>query len=324
MQGRMTAVGAVQGSKATAGRSLHGGHDSVAPRIEQHSEEEASGQKWPHQPTELEIPVASWLFHQICVKKYVPPDKKSWDHFQVRLESSKRFFARFRGALQVGGKSVLDIGCGRGSTCVEAALRGAARVVGIDIQLPAIQWARDGPFQYYPRLAGRIEFLHTDGSLRELGAEQFDIVLSKDSFEHYADPEGFVSRMTGFLKREGVMAVGFGPLWKGPTGGHLDSMTKLPWAHLLFPERVIVNERRRFYPQEGARCFAEIRGGLNKMTLARFRAIMLASGLECIYFATNVSDNPIVRLMKLASYVPFAREYFTANLYSIWRRQQQI
>ena len=37
-----------------------------------------------------------------------------------------------------------------------------------------------------------------------------------------------------------VFAVAFGPPWKAPYGGGVDS--KLPWAHLVFPERVIFEE----------------------------------------------------------------------------------
>jgi hypothetical protein len=79
-------------------------------------------------------------------------------------------------------------------------------------------------------------------------------------------------------------------------------------------------ERRRFRPAENARRFDEVRGGLNKMTLARFERIMDRSGLRSRYFATNMSDNPLVRAMDVVSRVPQLREYFTANVYSIWEK----
>jgi SAM-dependent methyltransferase len=198
------------------------------------------------------------------------------------------------------------------------ARRGASRVVVVDIQ--PLDSARARVCELHPELVERIDFVNTDGTLRELGDERFDVVLSKDSFEHYDDPESFISIITSFIAPGGISAVGFGPPWKAPTGGHISYMTKLPWAHLLFSERVIMAERRRFRPEENATRFEEIRGGLNKMTLKRFRRIMDASGLECRYFATNVSNNPIVRVMKIVSHVPPLREYFTANIYSIWEK----
>jgi hypothetical protein len=56
------------------------------------------------------------------------------------------------------------------------------------------------------------------------------------------------------------------------------------------------------------------------MTLARFERIMDRSGLRSRYFATNMSDNPLVRAMDVVSRVPQLREYFTANVYSIWEK----
>ncbi len=87
------------------------------------------------------------------------------------------------------------------------------------------------------------------GDLGELGGERFDLVTSKDCFEHYGadpatpSPEEMVQQMVDRLRPGGLLAIGFGPLWKGPTGGHID--TWFPWAHLVFPESVIFDEFRR-------------------------------------------------------------------------------
>lgn len=265
--------------------------------------------------------LARWLFHAITVKDARPPTyslEQYDEEFVLGVESTRRFFSRFRGTLDVRGRSVLDVGCGGGDMCIEAARRGATRVIGVDIQ--PLDWTRQNLRTQYPEFTDRIEFVSTDGSLRELGDQRFDVLISKDSFEHYQDPEAFVTVIERFVAPGGVLAIGFGPLWKGPTGGHIDYMTKLPWAHLLFPEHTIMVERRRFRPAENARRFDEVRGGLNKMTLARFERIMDRSGLRSRYFATNMSDNPLVRAMDVVSRVPQLREYFTANVYSIWEK----
>ena len=81
-----------------------------------------------------------------------------------------------------------------------------------------------------------------------------------------------------------------------------------------------MRERRRFRPDEDARTFGEIRGGLNKMTYARFRRIVEASGLHCAYWATNVSDHPVVKAMDILSRIPALREYFTQSVYTILRK----
>jgi SAM-dependent methyltransferase len=264
--------------------------------------------------------VARWLFHKLAFRKAVRPEygeeRDRQRYYEYGIPSTKRFFARFEGVLDVKGKSVLDVGAGRGEVITEAAHRGAERVVGIDIDVPeqALKMIAEDPLT-----AERVALLPTDGSLLELGSETFDIVLSKDSFEHFVDPEAFVFTLARHVQPGGVLAIGFGPLWKSPMGGHIDYMTPVPWAHLVFPEEVIMDERRRFRP-DGARTFEQVPGGLNKMTLRRFQRIMASSGLEQVYFATNVGDHPAVRAMRVVSRVRPLREYFTTNIYGVWRK----
>ena len=267
---------------------------------------------------------ARWLFHKVSFKQAILPtyddDRYRRRFFEYDVESTRRFFARFKGSLSVDGKTVLDVGCGRGATSIEAARRGATRVVGVDLRIApqALELVAGDA-----GLVGRVELVRTNGTLEELGTATFDVVLSKDSFEHYAEPESFISTLARFVKPGGVLAIGFGPLWKGPTGGHIDSVTWLPWAHLFFPEDVIMAERRRFHPADKTRRFEEVPGGLNKMTLSRFEAIMESSGLECRYLETNVSDNPVVRTMKMISLIPPLREFFTTNVYGLWRKPER-
>ncbi len=228
------------------------------------------------------------------------------------------FLGRFEGRLSLDSKTVLDIGCGAGNLCVQAARHGAGRVVGVDVQ--PLEVPRELIAQRFPDLSGRIELIETNGEMSELGDERFGVVLSKDSFEHYPDPESFVRVVAGRLEPGGLLAVHFAPLWKSPKGGHIDFMTRLPWAHLLFPERVVMAERKRFRPAENAERFEDILGGLNKMTLRRFRGLMADSKLECLYFATNASDRPVVRAMSLAARLPGLEEYLTTSVTGLWRK----
>ncbi len=162
--------------------------------------------------------------------------------------------------------------------------------------------------------------METQGDLSELGDQRFDMIFSKDSFEHYADPERFMKSITARLLPGGQLFIGFGPLWKSPTGGHIGYMTPVPWAHLLFPEHVIMAERQRFRPDEDAWRWSDVKGGLNQMTLERLQRILGTSGLESVYFATNVSDSRAVKMMDALSDLPGLRELFTHNVYASLRK----
>lgn len=260
--------------------------------------------------------VSRWLFHQITDKDYVyTPEVRGRDD-QGEDSSVANFVSRFGGQLTFAGKTVLDIGCGMGSMAAEAARQGATAVVGIDLE---VKMAEEQVQRRFADVADRIELVTTAGDLEEIAGRRFDLVISKDAFEHYPDPESFVPRMTRFVAPGGELAIGFSPLWKSPQGGHIYYMTKVPWAHLIFPEETIMAERKRFRPEEDATSFEEVRGGLNKMTYARFRGLMAATGFQPVYLETNVGDSRKVQVMRELAKVRPLREYFTQSVYSIWR-----
>ena len=260
--------------------------------------------------------IARKLFHLICVKNYtIPQERPGYDEYEFRksMGYAEEFFnRRYRGQLDFRDKSVVDIGCGYGSTCIYMGLKGVRQVVGIDIDEHRLNFARNKLAAEYPELEGRVEF-----TLKIPQTQKFDIALSFNSFEHYADPENFIFTMKQYLKPNGFMAVAFGPLWKSPWGGHIDFMTRFPWAHLIFPELVIMRERRRFRPDEAAESFEQIRGGLNKMTLRRFKMIITDHQLEFSYFKTNVSRRKVIKVFNMLKHLPSCEEYFTIDVCSI-------
>lgn len=261
--------------------------------------------------------LSRWLFHQITVKDPGSTPAAGSRDAEGDDSSVEQFIARFGGNLTFAGKSVLDVGCGMGTLAAEAARQGASEVVGIDLELAA---AKEQIGRRYADVADRIELVTTAGDLEEIAGRSFDLVISKDAMEHYPDPERFVPKIAARVAPGGELAIGFSPLWKSPRGGHIYYMTKVPWAHLIFAEQTIMAERKRFRPDEDAQSFAEVRGGLNKMTYARFRRIMAATGLQPIFFATNAGDSKAVQAMRVLARVRPLREYFTQSVYSVWRK----
>jgi hypothetical protein len=75
--------------------------------------------------------------------------------------------------------------------------------------------------------------------------------------------------------------------WYSPYGTHLDGTTRIPWLNLIFSEKTLMNVRN-LYPDgsDRARRFEDVRGGLNKMTVRRFKGIVhSAKGFEIKYFS---------------------------------------
>jgi SAM-dependent methyltransferase len=265
-------------------------------------------------------PIRTRLFHAMCREpepSEIADDYYEGDWWQEHLAGDARFFERLPADLSFEGRSVLDYGCGGGHTCVLLAQRGARRVLGVDTE--GVEFAQQQVADRYPDLAGRVQF-RTISTADDIGEDTFDVVLSKNAFEHVDDPARYVADMTSRLAPDGKLVIGFGGLWKSPYGGHLTHMTKVPWAHLFIPEAVVLRERRRYRPDEDPSRYEEVKGGLNRMTLAKFRAVMEKSGLEPQYLELNRNDRAIAKALDILTHIPGLKEYFTFSVHSIWTK----
>lgn len=190
---------------------------------------------------------------------------------------------------EIRGKTVADFGCGSGRDVVEAALRGAARAVGLEIREGLHEQGRRLAAAY--GVADRCDFLST-------AKTPADIVTSVDAFEHFEHPGEILRLMAGSLKPKGIAWISFGPTWYHPRGGHLFSV--FPWAHLIFTEKALIHWRSR-YRSDGATRFSEVAGGLNQMSIRRFRKIVQESPFEfrrfepCPIKGIRLFNNPLTR-----------------------------
>ena len=166
---------------------------------------------------------------------------------------------------KIAGKVIIDFGCGEGADAIEMALRGAKRVIGIDIREDLLQAA--GQKALSMGVQSSCLFV---SSTQELA----DIVVSVDAFEHFADPARILRIMGALLHPAGEAFVSFGPTWYHSLGGHLFSV--FPWAHLMFSEKALIRWRSTF-KTDGATRFSEVAGGLNQMTIARFEELIAGS-----------------------------------------------
>jgi SAM-dependent methyltransferase len=192
---------------------------------------------------------------------------------------------------KIKNKVVIDFGCGDGSSTIEMARRGAAKVIGLDIQEDLLVKAREAA-----EGIDNVEF-------RRSSDELADVIVSVDSFEHFDDPASILGRMCELLLPEGRVLVSFGPTWFHPYGGHLFSV--FPWAHLIFSERALIRWRAN-YRNDGATRFGEVQGGLNQMTIRRFESLVRQSPLQLAAFDAV----PIRVVRRLHNRV--TREFFTA------------
>lgn len=200
----------------------------------------------------------------------------------------------------VAGKRVVDFGCGTGYQCVELVTKYDCTVVGIDSNRRTLEKATaQARAQGIP--GSRLSF-RDEVSAEMLGG--FDVVVSQNSFEHFADPSRILDVMRSLVNESGKVLITFGPPWLAPFGSHMHFFCKVPWVNILFPEKTVMKVRSR-YRNDGARRYEEVESGLNRMTIAKFERIVESSDLniEFVRYRCVKGADPLAK-------VPYLREFF--------------
>lgn len=248
----------------------------------------------------------------------VPRFVAAWSESGSR--EAQALLQQFPVAIDPQGRSVVTIGRGAGDMALEVARRGAAEVIAVDMAPRRLKLSRIKLEEASKPLP--VDFLNYSTGLRELADRRFGLVIAADAFRDYGAEassrhvEQRAVEMSRLLDEDGRLAIGLGPTWKAPFGGGIDS--RLPWAHLIFPEEVIFGEHRRVRAGNRARTFDDV--GVNRMTLERFLRAMAATGLVCSHLETNVGDGRGPRMARRLSRARPLREYFIQNVFGVWRR----
>jgi 2-polyprenyl-3-methyl-5-hydroxy-6-metoxy-1,4-benzoquinol methylase len=149
--------------------------------------------------------------------------------------------------------SLLDVGCGEGVLVHQWAQRIDGRVVGIDLEDPAIQaeWERrrEPNLDYRIMKAENLPF--ADG--------EFDVATAIEVLEHVPDPAHTVAEMARVAQRYLLVSVPREPLWRmlnvargaylkdlGNTPGHLNHWSKRSFVALLSRHGEVVQARSPF------------------------------------------------------------------------------
>jgi cyclopropane fatty-acyl-phospholipid synthase-like methyltransferase len=246
------------------------------------------------------------------------------DYFKWGEYENPRFWARLGRKPPLKDMRVLDVGCGHGSLCIDIALSGAEKVVGLDIDSHRIEFANENLRRNYPQLTSIVEFRDMD--LRDYPEFNFDAIVSKDTFEHIIDLESMISEMKKRLGAGGRIYVGIGPLYNSPFGDHGRTKTPIPWGHLLISETRTIKRLNRHREDKIGSIFDL---GLNGMSLADYRKVFRESGLAIISFRVNQSAYlPLpyqiaAMFSSLIRKIPFLEEYFTFNIYCILEKVEE-
>lgn len=121
----------------------------------------------------------------------------------LRRDIYERFDLTMKACSDVPGSRVLDVGCGSGRYAIEFALRGASRVVGVDLAEPMLRLANALAGEY--GVADRCQFVLGDFLDLDLGA-RFDYTIAIGVFDYIVDPDTLLHKMASVTDRRLVLS----------------------------------------------------------------------------------------------------------------------
>lgn len=240
-------------------------------------------------------------------------NKKDIDYFNFGKLENEKFWRRLGGKPDLKNKTVLDFGCGHGALCVDIAKSGAKIVNGIDLEENLLKFAKDNLKENYKDLKDKIKFDKLD-IIKDETEQKFDLIVTKDTFEHTLNLPEVLKKMHELLNIGGKVYVGFGPLYNFYNGDHGRTEMYLPWFHLLFSEKFIINRINKKNDLQINR-IQDL--GLSKYSLSEYKNFFDNSKFKLKYYKTNQSDHPVSFLFNKLSKLKIFREYCTYNIYCI-------
>ena len=222
-------------------------------------------------------------------------------------------------------KRVLDLGCGAAGKSLYYVTQGAKKVTGVEIvshykaeaEALARQLGLDDRFEFVA--ASALDLPFPDASS--------DTIIMNDFMEHISDPEAVLRESLRLLAPGGRIFINFPPYYH-PFGAHLSDVINMPWVHLFFSEKMLVEAYRelvRGLPDEQERLDlrlskrpdgTEYFGYLNHMTLKRFRKILNDLSLLPEYYA----EVPLRNIVRPLAKFPLTREMFVKMAVCVLRK----
>ena len=193
--------------------------------------------------------------------------KKEWEDFWERFDSP---IPDFR------DKIVVDYGCGFGYDslfvlqdeakhvyCLETSERrfnNTKKLHGLHGYKNATYIINDNVSELQNKIKGR----------------EVDIIICRDVMEHVPSPSDVLDSMYSVLRPGGAVYIGFSPLYKSPYGPHIKNKCKIPWIHLIFSEKTILNVFKKIYGLPSSITnYIEMEGsGVNKLSYFYYKKLI--------------------------------------------------
>lgn len=222
-------------------------------------------------------------------------------------------------------KTVADIGCGAAGKSLYYASQGAEKVYGVEI-LEKYEKEADELAKKL-NLSDKFEFVCADAAHLPFEDGSVDTMIMNDAMEHVDEPENVIEECMRVLKKGGRLYVNFPP-YHHPFGAHLSDLIYIPWVHLLFSEKVLVeaykilaktvddgDERVNFRISKRANG-SEYFSYINHMTINRFEKIIKKMNITPAYY----HHEPLRGFFRYLCQVPLLREALVKMVVCVFKK----
>lgn len=236
-------------------------------------------------------------------------------YFESQPPHIDEFWRRMGGIPALTTVDVLDLGCGHGAMSVAMARAGARSVLGVDLDAFRVDFCNRLVAERFPDLADRVTFRAVDACA--LPGESFDAIVSKNTFEHIEDVPGTLEALHWLLRPGGRLYAGFSPLYHSPFGDHRRTGLRVPWAHTLLPDRVVLAAASR-HNRRPVRHLHDI--GLNGWTGQDFLDAFDASPFTVRQLRINPGGRRLMPVLTWLRRTRVLNKYATVGIYAVLER----
>ncbi len=223
------------------------------------------------------------------------------------------------------GKTIVDIGCGAAGKSLYYASRGAKAVIGVEILEKYREEATALAEEL--KLSDKFRFVCADAAALPFEDGSIDTIIMNDAMEHVANPEAVIDECLRVLSHGGHLFVNFPPI-NHPMGAHLSDLIYIPWVHLFFSEKTLVEAYKHLaktVPDGDARVAFRISrkdngeeyfSYINHMSIKRFNRILKSKGITPAY----LKHIPLRSILKPFYKLPVLKELFVKMVVCVFEK----
>ena len=258
--------------------------------------------------------------------------KDEFNHIETYHDEAPNTLDLFWDVVPVGGKRILDLGCGQAALSCRYAQAGARMVVGCDRNYEEWPLRNARAYLEHRGLREVVPLVQGDAVVLPFEDDAFHLIALNDVVDHVVGLSQALEECYRVLAPGGHVAITFIP-WLHPGGFHLMSYIPMPYANLVFSERAVVRTLvemasrdpgiassisglRREPPPETMDDLGIV---LSRVTVRRFKRAVRESGfivrsLALVGFGHKSSHRPVGAALDSLARLPLVDEVLTSRV----------